>query len=105
MPCLKCRAPVGSIGSNDLIQYLFAVDRNNESVSDDYNPEHPVLWDLLKMLSEAAKRADKPLSMCGELAGRPNMPSRLMDIGITSMSVSPRLIPRVRNELAEYKKS
>ena len=95
----------GSIGSNDLIQYLFAVDRNNESVSDDYNPEHPVLWDLLKVLSEAAKRADKPLSMCGELAGRPNMPSRLMDIGINSMSVSPRLIPRVRNELAEYKKS
>lgn len=93
----------GSIGSNDLIQYLFAVDRNNESVSDDYNPDHPVLWDLLKDISEAAKRADKALSMCGELAGRPNMPSRLLDIGITSLSVSPRLIPRVRNELLKYK--
>ena len=95
----------GSIGSNDLIQYLFAVDRNNESVSEDYNPGHPVLWDVLKGLSDTAKQMNKPLSICGEMAGRPNMPTKLLDIGITSMSISPRLIPRVRNELAEYKQS
>ena len=94
-----------SIGSNDLIQYLFAVDRNNESVSEDYNPEHPALWDVLALLSNSAKKLDKPLSICGEMAGREGMASRLLDIGITALSVSPRLIPRVRNEMAEYVKN
>jgi phosphotransferase system enzyme I (PtsI) len=90
----------GSIGSNDLIQYLFAVDRNNENVSYDYNPDHPILWNVLQGLSSSAKRTGKHLSICGEMAGRRNAPSRLVDLGITSLSVSPRLVPRVRNELA-----
>ncbi len=90
-----------SVGSNDLIQYLFAVDRNNELVSQDYDPEHPVLWDILRSLSMAAKSAGKPLSICGEMAGRPGLPGRLIRTGISSLSVSPRLIPRVRNELVE----
>jgi phosphotransferase system enzyme I (PtsI) len=94
-----------SIGSNDLIQYLFAVDRNNESVSEDYNPEHPALWDVLALLSDTAKKTDTPLSICGEMAGREGMPSRLLDIGISALSVSPRLVPRVRNEMAEYVKN
>ncbi len=89
-----------SIGSNDLIQYLFAIDRNNELVSHDYNPEHPALWEVMRNLSRAASSAGKPLSICGEMAGREELPSRLWDIGIKSLSVSPRLIPRVRNELA-----
>ncbi len=94
-----------SIGSNDLIQYLFAVDRTNESVSEDYNPDHPALWDVLTILSDAARRHGKPISICGEMAGRQGIPSRLLDIGITSMSVSPRLIPQVRNEMAEHLES
>lgn len=92
----------GSIGSNDLIQYLFAIDRNNELVSRDYNPEHPILWKMLSRLSRAAKAANKPLSICGEIAARAGLQKRLLDIGITSLSVSPRLIPRVRNEMALY---
>jgi phosphoenolpyruvate-protein phosphotransferase len=92
----------GSIGSNDLIQYLFAIDRTNELVSQDYNPEHPVLWNLLTSLSTTASVHKKPLSICGELAGREGFPVRLLDRGITLMSVSPRLIPRVRNEMARY---
>jgi len=91
-----------SIGSNDLIQYLFAVDRTNESVSEDYNPEHPALWEVLANLSATAEKTGKPLSICGEMAGREGMPTRLLDIGITALSVSPRLIPRVRNEMAGY---
>jgi len=92
----------GSIGSNDLIQYLFAVDRNNEQVSADYNPEHPVLWDLLTDLVSAAREAGRDLSICGEMAGKEGFAARLLDIGIHSLSVSPRLIPQVRNEMAEY---
>jgi phosphotransferase system enzyme I (PtsI) len=91
-----------SIGSNDLIQYLFAVDRNNEQVSQDYNPMHPVLWGVLEALSDAARLSGKSLSMCGEMAAREQVPSRLIDIGIKSVSVSPRLIPRVRNEMALF---
>jgi phosphotransferase system enzyme I (PtsI) len=92
----------GSIGSNDLIQYLFAVDRNNEQVSADYNPEHPVLWKLLTDLVSAAHETGRDLSICGEMAGREGLVTRLLDIGIRSLSVSPRLIPQVRNEMAEY---
>jgi phosphoenolpyruvate-protein kinase (PTS system EI component) len=92
----------GSVGSNDLIQYLFAIDRTNEMVSQDYNPEHPVLWKLLTSLSTTSSVHGKPLSICGELAGREGYSARLLDSGITSLSVSPRLIPRVRNEMARY---
>jgi phosphoenolpyruvate-protein phosphotransferase (PTS system enzyme I) len=93
----------GSIGSNDLIQYLFAVDRSNEQVSADYNPEHPILWKLLADLVSAAKETGKPLSICGEMAGRTGFAKRLLDIGITSLSVSPRLIPHVRLEMIQHR--
>jgi len=96
------RADFGSIGSNDLIQYLFAVDRNNEQVSADYNPEHPVLWDMLEAMATASRETRKPVSICGEMAGREGIVKRLLDIGINSLSVSPRLIPQVRNEMAVY---
>lgn len=89
-----------SIGSNDLIQYLFAVDRNNELVSYDYNPEHPVLWNVLESLATTAREEGKQLSICGEMAGRHNAAPRLVEVGITSLSVSPRLVPRVRTEIA-----
>ena len=91
-----------SIGSNDLIQYLFAIDRNNELVSRDYNPAHPALWVFLARLSAIARELRQPLSICGELAGREGMPSKLIDTGIVSLSVSPRLIPRVRREMIAH---
>jgi phosphotransferase system enzyme I (PtsI) len=105
--CLQARSiykivDFGSIGSNDLIQYLFAVDRNNEQVSDDYDPLHPVLWDVLKGLVTASQEAGKSLSICGEMAGREGMPSRLLKTGIHSLSVSSRLIPQVRQEMIQY---
>jgi phosphotransferase system enzyme I (PtsI) len=96
-------ADFGSIGSNDLIQYLFAVDRNNEQVSADYNPEHPILWEMLRVITDAARREKKHLTICGEMAGREGIVTRLLDIGIHSLSVSPRLIPQVRNEMATYR--
>ncbi len=91
-----------SIGSNDLIQYLFAVERENEIEAQDFNPEHPVLWKTMKMLSDVANKLDKPLSICGEMAGKKEMVSRFLDIGLTSLSVSPRLIPRVKLEMENY---
>ena len=93
-----------NIGSNDLIQYLFAVDRNNEYVSNDYDPEHPILWEMLENLSQAAEKNRKPICICGEIAGMENLVSKLLQIGLTSLSVAPRLIPFVRREMIEYSK-
>ena len=105
--CLQARevmdaADFGSIGSNDLIQYLFAVDRNNEMVAHDYHPERPVLWSLMQQVADAAGAAGKELSICGELASDPLQVARLADLGIRNLSVSPRLIPAVRRAAAEH---
>jgi phosphotransferase system enzyme I (PtsI) len=105
--CLQARElykqiDFGSVGSNDLIQYLFAVDRTNEQVSDGYDPDHPILWTILRDLVEAARDAGKSLSICGEMAGREGMVERLLSIGIRSLSVSPRLITQVRREMLRY---
>jgi len=105
--CLQARElyksiDFGSVGSNDLIQYLFAVDRTNEQVSDGYDPQHPILWNILEDLVLAARDAGKGLSICGEMAGREGIAGRLLTIGIRSMSVSPRLIPQVRREMFRF---
>ena len=89
-------ADFGSIGSNDLIQYLFAVDRNNDLVAHDHRADRPVLWDLMARIAQAARRAGKPLAVCGELAGDPRYIPKLRETGITSVSVSPRLISGAR---------
>ncbi|MBL8027875.1 MAG: phosphoenolpyruvate--protein phosphotransferase [Fibrobacteres bacterium] len=96
-------ADFASIGTNDLIQYLFAVDRNNEHVAADYNPDHPVLWKVLKMLADAGKKSSKKISACGELASIPLLAKRLVEAGITSLSMSPRFIPVIREALSEKK--
>jgi len=92
-------ADFGSIGSNDLLQYLFAVDRNNELVAHAYDMNHPVLWKCMDILAQTASRFDKQISICGELASYPGFASKLNSIGITNLSVSPQLIRQVRHEL------
>jgi phosphoenolpyruvate-protein phosphotransferase (PTS system enzyme I) len=94
-----------SIGSNDLIQYLFAIDRENDLVARDYDVEHPALWTMLAELSRAARELDRPLSICGEMAGHEGMPIKLLGAGITSLSVAPRLVARVRGEMIRYAKN
>jgi len=85
-----------SIGTNDLVQYLFAVDRDNELVSYDYDPDRPVFWNLLSDIAKAARVASKPLSVCGELAGYAQYIPKLLEAGVHSISVSPRRIPEAR---------
>jgi phosphotransferase system enzyme I (PtsI) len=93
-------ADFGSIGTNDLIQYLFAVDRGNERVAADFRSDQPVLWQVLEGVASAARRAGKPVSVCGEMAGNPEQVLRLLAIGIRSVSVSARRIPGVRMAVA-----
>jgi phosphoenolpyruvate-protein kinase (PTS system EI component) len=99
--CLQVRellaeADFGCIGTNDLVQYLFAVDRTNEAIDSDDLLEHAVLWQLLEALAGAAQEARRPLSLCGELAGDTGFTQRVIAAGINTVSVSPRRIAKVR---------
>lgn len=99
--CIEAReilevAEFGSIGSNDLIQYLFAVDRNNERVAHDYTPDKPAFWRVITEVARAASDAGRPLALCGELGGQPKYLPRLVAMGINTVSVSPRLIGLAR---------
>jgi len=104
--CLQARellaeAEFGSIGTNDLVQYLFAVDRNNERVAEDYTFDRPVFWRILEDLVRAAKETGRPLSICGEMAADTRYTPRLLELGIQTVSVSARHIPGVRRAAKE----
>ena len=86
-----------SIGTNDLIQYTFAADRENEDVAYLYQPLHPAFLRLLKSSIDAANRAGKPISVCGDMAGDPAFTWVLLGLGVRSLSMSPRLIPAVKS--------
>lgn len=86
----------GSIGTNDLIQYLFAVDRDNEAVAYDHHPDRKVFWDLIHHVSRAARKHRKALSVCGELAAKPEYARKLIQKGIRAVSVAPAMIPGLR---------
>jgi len=89
-------ADFGSIGTNDLIQYLFAVDRDNEFVAYDHHPDRKIFWRLIHHVAHAAKKHHKPLSVCGELASHPGYARQLMREGIRAVSVAPRAITGLR---------
>ncbi len=99
--CLEVReifseADFGSIGTNDLLQYLFAVDRGNNLVACDYRPDHDIFWNLLKKIADAAKEFNRPLSICGELGGDPDYIPKLIELGIEMVSVNTYSIPIAR---------
>lgn len=86
-----------SIGTNDLIQYTFAADRENEDVAYLYRPLHPAFIRLLKTAIDGANQAGKPISVCGDMAGDPAFTWVLLGLGVRSLSMSPRLIPAVKS--------
>ena len=85
-----------SIGSNDLIQYMLAVDRNNASVSTMYEPFHPAVIRALKQVIQAAQAEGKPVSICGEMAGDPLAIILLLGLGFESLSMSSHSLPSVK---------
>jgi len=98
---LMAAGDFASIGSNDLVQYLFAVDRNNERVAHDYSPDRPVFWNLLADVVRAAAETGRTVSLCGEIAADPRYVVKLMTLGVSTVSVSARHIPDVRRLAAE----
>ncbi len=93
-------ADFASVGTNDLVQYLFAVDRSNVNVLRTYGPEHPVVLQILKGLAADAKRAGKPLAICGEAGSDLTLLPLLIGLGITDLSVPVNRVQAVRARLA-----
>lgn len=85
-----------SIGTNDLIQYLLAVDRTNEAISDLYVPHHPAVLRALYKVADAALRNGIDVSICGEAAAEPHMIEFLLGCGIRAFSVDARHIPTMQ---------
>jgi len=85
-----------SIGTNDLIQYLLAVDRNNRKVAPLYEPLHPAVLSAVHEVVQAAKGAGKWVGMCGEMAADPQCTLLLLGFGLDDLSMGPFFIPVIK---------
>jgi len=85
-----------SIGTNDLIQYALAVDRVNEKIAHLYEPTHPAVLRLLKMVADAGHASDIWVGVCGEMAGDIALIPLLLGLGVDELSASATLVPRVK---------
>jgi phosphotransferase system enzyme I (PtsP) len=85
-----------SIGTNDLIQYLLAVDRNNPKVAPLYSPFHPAVLYTIQDIAAACRASGKTVSICGEAAGNPKCAYLFMAMGIDSLSMTPSSIPVIK---------
>jgi len=85
-----------SLGTNDLIQYLLAVDRNNRKVAPLYEPLHPAVLRAIAATVRAAKKAGRPLSICGEMAADPVCALVLIGLGIDQLSMGSFYIPSIK---------
>lgn len=85
-----------SIGTNDLVQYTLAADRNNENVAGLYNPVDPAVLRLIRMVVTAATAENVPVNVCGEMSGEPMYTPLLLGLGIRQMSATPRKLPEIK---------
>jgi len=86
-----------SIGTNDLIQYALAADRDDEHVGYLYHPLHPAILRALKQIVLGANKVGKPVAMCGDMAGDPMLAWILLGLGLRNFSMAPRQIPVLRS--------
>jgi phosphotransferase system enzyme I (PtsP) len=88
-----------SIGTNDLIQYMLAVDRTNDKVAPMYLPHHPSVLRALKKVVDAGLKHGKEVSICGDMANDPKYLSLLLGLGIRCFSMDARYLPRMHERL------
>jgi phosphotransferase system enzyme I (PtsP) len=90
-----------SIGTNDLIQYTLAVDRNNEKVAQFFEPFHPAVLASIAYVAKIGNEAQKPVAVCGETAGDPLIAPLLIGLGVSRLSMIPANIPLVKGAIRE----
>jgi len=90
-----------SIGTNDLTQYIFAADRNDPLVARYYQDEHKVIFEIIATITKKAKNFNLPVSVCGELAGKENAVDKLLQLGVSKLSVSSFSIPFIKKRIYE----
>ncbi|HLW27419.1 MAG TPA: phosphoenolpyruvate--protein phosphotransferase [Kiloniellales bacterium] len=88
-----------AIGTNDLIMYTLAIDRSDERVAYLYDPLHPAVLRLIHFAVDAARRQDKPVSVCGEMAGDARYLPFFLGLGIRELSMRPTALPRIKQRL------
>ena len=93
-----------SVGSNDLTQYLLAVDRNNKQVAGLYNCLHPSVLSSIQHIVNIAHKHNKTVSVCGEMAGDPASALMLIGIGVDSLSMSAGSLLRVKWTIRSFTK-
>src|SRR3546814_447569 len=88
-----------SVGTNDLIQYLLAADRNNEALGELYTPLHPAVLRMLENVIRIARRRAKPLAVCGEMAGDARFAPLLLALGLEEFSLHPGTLLELRHAI------
>jgi phosphotransferase system enzyme I (PtsI) len=94
-----------AIGTNDLVQYTLAVDRNNDQLANLYDPLHPAVLTLLAQTIATATRAGRHVSLCGEMAGDTRYTGLLLALGLTEFSMHPGLLLEVREAINAFDRS
>ena len=101
---IKCGIKFASFGTNDLIQYTLAIDRNNENVADMYQPQHPAVLSLIHNAIQMCRAYDVECSICGQAGSDPKMAKWLVEHGITSISANIDAIAKIRETVARTEK-
>jgi phosphotransferase system enzyme I (PtsP) len=96
LPELACKVDFFSVGSNDLTQYLLAVDRNNARVAGLYDAYHPAVLRALNQIAKQSAKSLTPLSLCGELASEPAGALLLLAMGYGKLSMNPHNITKIK---------
>jgi pyruvate,water dikinase len=101
---IKAGIKFASFGTNDLIQYTLAIDRNNENVADMYNPQHPAVLSLIHNAIQTCRAYNVECSICGQAGSDPKMAAWLVEHGITSISANIDAIAKIREAVARTEK-
>ncbi len=101
---LKCGIKFASFGTNDLVQYTLAIDRNNENVADMYQPQHPAVLHLIHTAIQMCRAYNVECSICGQAGSDPKMATWLVEHGISSISANIDAIVKIREAVARTEK-
>ena len=90
-----------SIGTNDLVQYILAIDRIDDEVTSLYDPSNPAVLKMIKQVIETCKKSKIYVTVCGEMAGEKLYTKLLLGLGLTSFSMHPQAIPEIKNTIMQ----